>query len=836
MKRKLFFITLVMFLFISLTTTNYAQNNKDVEVSIPTSNVRVNGTVINNQQNKYPMIVYKDIFYLPLTEGYSRALGLITSWYKEDEFVIVQDYNFDAPIQILSEDNNLNVKHYARILDSKITINEEKVINNQEAYAFLSFRDTVYMPITTKFVEKFDWKLFWNEKDGLNILSTRPEILYSIVVDDWIYFQQKFKLYKMKADGSEKTMFADSGSVFEMIVNGDWIYYINGDDDSKLYKIKTDGTKKTKLSDENTAGLIGVDSDIYYIKGENYSYTEPNTVYKMDLDGNGRSRIDNLELGSLSFPILNNGWIYYTNVEDAGKLYKIRTNGMDKTKLTDVEVLDPQIVNEWIFYFDTSDYHIYKVKFDGSEKTKITDERPYSYIIDEEWMYYTNREDNGTLYKIRLDGSEKRKLNNDRSNVIDVHGDYAYFKDYLGPDVYSLSFARININNYSREVLLPNGPTKYYYIAGQKIKESNSGKWLSDNLKISYLDTNNDLASSIEIIQTDSSKVSFVKYNSDYINSYSNISLHEVKIDKESQRLIHTSDRKISEILSLEVNERYIKWEELYKEGVEFFVNVYVYDLDSNKKRIIKQKINCSLGNSFYRIHTTIDNNYVAWLENHQDEKKSYIKIYDLTSDEEKTIATIDFIERDDSRKIPITFVDMDNGKIIFDEKSNDTYYYNIYDIEKESTISRIKATNNVIVHFGSDYDSKNDLLAIYFAGEDKNGYYGELGYIDMKTNKYYKIYRQKNDEMVYKDRIQLKNGYLAYNIQKYVSGYIYDHYFGYIVDFKKEKTIELEGSFEVKLYEDNIGNLSYDREKNARKINYEIMNIDEIFKSKNIK
>jgi len=114
-------------------------------------------------------------------------------------------------------------------------------------------------------------------------------------------------------------------------------------------------------------------------------------------------------------------------------------------------------------------------------------------------------------------------------------------------------------------------------------------------------------------------------------------------------------------------------------------------------------------------------------------------------------------------------------------------------------------------------------------------GYYRELGYIDVKRNKYYKIHRLENYEMIYKDRIQLKDGYLTYNIQKSISS-IYDQYFGYIVDLKKQKTRELVNSFEVKIYEDNIGILLHAKEEDVSKTNYEMMNIEEFFNFKNEK
>ncbi len=837
MKRKSILIGLVIICFAFLGNINYALDIQSVEVTIPHDDVKINGTLINNQHNKYPMITYKNIFYLPLTEGYSRALGLITSWYGEREFIIEKDYNFDAPIQDSSVTNDLDAKYYATIFNSKIIVDEEEIFNNQEEYPILYFRDMVYLPITTRYAKEFVWKVSWDEEDGLSVCSYAPDVYDITVVDDWIYFRENYKMYKMRIDGSDKTMFADASIIFEMRVDGDWIYYINGSDGSKLYKIKVDGSKNTKLSDDSISEIVAIDNNnIYYIKNENYSYDDPNLVYKMTLDGKKEKVIQGLGLGFLSFPFVQDGWIYYENADDDYKLYKIKTNGKSKTKLIDAELTEVQIIDDWIYFIDISDYHLYKARLDGSDKIKVSDEKIYSYIIDEDWIYYSNIEDKDKLYRIKLDGSEKSKLNNDRSQILKIVDGWIYYRNYYDSSLNFLSLVRINISNGTREVLLPKGPTKYYYTDGKMIKSEDAGEWLLNNFKVSYLEINDDLPLSIEIIKDTPSKIFFVKHNSDYMNSYSDISLHEVGIDKKNGRYIFFSDKEDGYVIGLEANEKYIKWEELYKEGTEYFVDIYVYDLISNKRFFIK-KVNSTINDGFYRIHTSLDDDKIVWLENHDSEEKSYIKLYDLTQNKEKTIAIADFIDRGGIFKIPIFFVDMDNGKIIFDEKIDDEYYYTIYDVEKDDIINRIKVPDSIVLHFSGQYDLENGVLGIYVLRHNKDEYYEEIGYIDINTNEYKEIHRLKNYERIFSvsDTIQMKNGYLTYNIEKNVSGYIYDHYYGYIVNIKNNKSKELKGSFEVKIYKDYIGNISFDKEKNANKINYEIMSIDEVFNNKNV-
>ena len=53
---------------------------KNANISLPSFKVTLNGSEINNSYSKYPLIVYKDITYFPMTFGGCRYLGLETKW------------------------------------------------------------------------------------------------------------------------------------------------------------------------------------------------------------------------------------------------------------------------------------------------------------------------------------------------------------------------------------------------------------------------------------------------------------------------------------------------------------------------------------------------------------------------------------------------------------------------------------------------------------------------------------------------------------------------------------------------------------------------------------
>ena len=63
----------MMVIGILISTSVYAE--EEVDVNIPGFDIVIGGESIDNQHNKYPMIVYNDITYFPMTWNFSRALG-----------------------------------------------------------------------------------------------------------------------------------------------------------------------------------------------------------------------------------------------------------------------------------------------------------------------------------------------------------------------------------------------------------------------------------------------------------------------------------------------------------------------------------------------------------------------------------------------------------------------------------------------------------------------------------------------------------------------------------------------------------------------------------------
>ena len=96
---------------------------ESVRVTLPGFDVTLNRAAFSNDYSRYPLLVYKDITYFPMTYHDCRLLGLTTSWSAAEGLSI--DRSDEAPSVYLREvQDTRNPKNLtARIADGKIRVN-----------------------------------------------------------------------------------------------------------------------------------------------------------------------------------------------------------------------------------------------------------------------------------------------------------------------------------------------------------------------------------------------------------------------------------------------------------------------------------------------------------------------------------------------------------------------------------------------------------------------------------------------------------------------------------------------------------------------------------------
>lgn len=183
-------IILPLLCFIILfTSSSFSQCMADdsIIVTLPTFDVSLNGQHITSTYRKYPLIVYKNITYFPMTYYDARLLGLSTKWNKVDGLSVDknEDYFYEY-VNEVNTDKNSN-KHTAKIITSKIRVYRKEIDNTKEQYPLLLFRNITYFPLTWRFaVNEFGWKYSFDQTNGLiiyndNVIMKNPNVYNWIV-------------------------------------------------------------------------------------------------------------------------------------------------------------------------------------------------------------------------------------------------------------------------------------------------------------------------------------------------------------------------------------------------------------------------------------------------------------------------------------------------------------------------------------------------------------------------------------------------------------------------------------------------------------------------------
>lgn len=214
MKRCKFLTLMLALLLLLQSSALAADKGKTVTVTLPTFAVTLNDTKIDSAHSEYPLIVYRDITYFPMTYHASRFLHLKSNWYQTEPkgtlFVGYSDASEDTWTDTPATSKN-TVTAKATVADYQIAVNtvdKGKCLDNSaEPYPLLNFRGVTYFPLTWRFaVEEFGWEYHFDAKSGLSIRSAeqfRPELEDALLASSAPSAALVQKTYFYGADKSE---------------------------------------------------------------------------------------------------------------------------------------------------------------------------------------------------------------------------------------------------------------------------------------------------------------------------------------------------------------------------------------------------------------------------------------------------------------------------------------------------------------------------------------------------------------------------------------------------------------------------------------------------------
>jgi hypothetical protein len=212
-------------------------------------------------------------------------------------------------------------------------------------------------------------------------------------------------------------------SIADTSTMGEVTYYgtVKGYDKKVKFTLRVDERRGNSSGNIINLGIVAQRDDLIYYS----NYSDEGKLYKIKEDGSNITKISND--ASLYINIMED-WVYYFNYSDGGKLYKIKIDGTGRTKLNDDVSQQVTVLNEWIYYVNASDNNrIYKIRTNGTSRTKVNNDSSVNINVVDAYIYYTNLSDANKIYKIKTDGLGRVKLNNDQSGFINVADGWIYY-------------------------------------------------------------------------------------------------------------------------------------------------------------------------------------------------------------------------------------------------------------------------------------------------------------------------------------------------------------------------------------------------------------------------
>lgn len=195
---------------------------------------------------------------------------------------------------------------------------------------------------------------------------TPDYLIYPVNTGTAIYYCNTYGdgyIYSMNLQGQNKTKIGTDRQVWYLNLAGDWLYYCttDGKTSGAVVKIKTDGSERTVIAEGRFSNLTPDGDWLYYC-----DEAQDKTLYKMRTDGSQKT-----SLGVMADCFnLNDNWIFYTD-NRIKMLYRMNKDGSNAMMISDYQTKQILLVGDWVYCYGFEDGKMIRMRFDGSEVQKI---------------------------------------------------------------------------------------------------------------------------------------------------------------------------------------------------------------------------------------------------------------------------------------------------------------------------------------------------------------------------------------------------------------------------------------------------------------------------------
>lgn len=199
-----------------------------------------------------------------------------------------------------------------------------------------------------------------------------------VVSGDYIYGTKEGGLYRLKKNDSKEIEPLVEKDVLKFVVDSNMVYFTQGSD-NKLNSINVDTKEIKDLGIDNISEITFDGSNIYVVKDEKTS----KTLHSVNKENNEKKQLT--KDSNVSYIIENGDYIYYVNKKDSNKIYSVSKNGDNESKVADVVTVSDKgeikevdgskymfVNNGFLFYVNVEDSNsLWKINLESKETEKV---------------------------------------------------------------------------------------------------------------------------------------------------------------------------------------------------------------------------------------------------------------------------------------------------------------------------------------------------------------------------------------------------------------------------------------------------------------------------------
>ena len=143
---------------------------ESLRASIVTAPVTLNGQKIDNRSAQYPLLLYRNITYFPMTYHLSRFMGVTADWSESTRVLRIAATGERGPYVPDTGHGAKNGTVPVVRPTYDIILNDAYINNAVENWPILNYKSVTYFPLTYRFAaDLFGWQYQWDAENGLRI-------------------------------------------------------------------------------------------------------------------------------------------------------------------------------------------------------------------------------------------------------------------------------------------------------------------------------------------------------------------------------------------------------------------------------------------------------------------------------------------------------------------------------------------------------------------------------------------------------------------------------------------------------------------------------------------